>query len=124
MAVKYDKAVYVVTVLSTLISVIVLFIIAIISDNQSNSAQNDVFNLAVNTMILELPGQSCNIPNVMTLVNGSYCQPLSTGAPTYYDFVNYNDSMPMCNALINCNVASIIDIHDQTNVINKQASQT
>jgi len=48
----------------------------------------------------------------MTLVNGSYCQPLSTG--------NSTNAINMWNALINCNVASIIN---QTNVINKQASQ-
>lgn len=127
MAGKYDKAVSIVTVFSTLISVIVLLIIAIISDNQYNNAQNDVSNLAAQTMISELPGQSCNI-NVMTLINGSYCQPLSTGcdigAPASYDFVNSSNAMPMWDALIKCSVASIINIHDQTNVINKQAPQT
>ena len=124
----YDKAVAICTLFSTSLSVILLLIITFISNAQSNIAQDTVSNLAATTMISELPGQSCNIPDVTNLINGSYCQPLSTGcdvgAPTDYDFVNYTNAMPMWNALINCNVVSIIDVHDQTNFIDKQKASS
>jgi hypothetical protein len=110
-----------VTTFVAIMSIIALILVAILGDNQSNKAQDELAIMASKSMIIDLPGQGC-IPNITNIEKGSTCAPVSfgcnTSAPIYRDFINKDNAIPIWNVLVECNVIHVINIHDETGIIN------
>ena len=120
-----DAAVAFVVFVAGTLSFIVLLILALVGNKQSNDTQAAIARLAAASMIKDLPGQGC-IPAATDVTNGSFWQPLSTGcgqgAPVDYDFTNTTLATPLFAALSSCNVTTIREVHDEIGIIDTSQS--